>query len=350
MSEIRNLCDFLEQTKNPYRVFDLGRRVCKLSNQQFKAFECDNAPYPYPLQGHAWIGIVNWSLDNRDEQLVLFLKLPLNEEGRLVYAARDDLVYRMLKSFKASLDAQNEGKSEVEDAMRNSPYGFTPNQERMAVFHAKALKTMGHPPSKYYAHARDYFSGKLGYEQWAFVGMQGIADVSTHWDDSDNATTLAEAIPQLPEQPFEALCKCLENEQITTTLATPLLERFYHWLDDEKANPLLISAALRALSFAQTEGMRRDAIKQLLQSPHKNSLDLLITISGRCWNDLKESELCLLYLETLANSGHGSQIFNQLLADLLYMPGLREPIMKQIKNPNQSIALATMLKAMFDRY
>ena len=177
MSDIRNLCDFLEQTQNPYRIFDLGRRVCKLSNEQFTAFERDNAPYPYPLQGHAWIGIVNWNQNNHDEQLVLFLKLPLDEGGRLVYAARDDLIYRMLKSFKDTLDAQNAGKSEVEDAMRNSPYGFTPNQERMAVFHAKALKTMGEPPSKYYDHARDYFSGKLGYDQWAFVGIQGIAEI-----------------------------------------------------------------------------------------------------------------------------------------------------------------------------
>ena len=349
MSDIRNLCDFLEQTQNPYRIFDLGRRVCKLSNEQFIAFERNNAPYPYPLQGHAWIGIVNWNQNNRDEQLVLFLKLPLDEGGRLVYAARDDLIYRMLKSFKDTLDAQNAGKSEVEDTMRNSPYGFTPNQERMAVFHAKALKTMGDPPSKYYDHARDYFSGKLGYDQWVFVGIQGIADISVHWKERDNAEILAKAIPQLPEQPFDALCKCLENEQITTTLVEPLLSRFNQLVDDEKADPLAISATLRAISFAQTEGMRHEAIKRLLKSPHKGNLELLVTLSGRCWSDLKNAELCLLYLEALANSSHGSQLFNQLLADILYIPGLREPVMEQIKNPDQSIALATMVKSMFRR-
>lgn len=349
MSDIRTLCDFLEQTQNPYRVFDLGRRVAKLSNEQFKAFETNDAPYPYPLQGHAWFGIVNWNQNNSEEQLVLFLKLPLDEAGRLVYAARDDLIYRMLKSFKETLDAQNEGKSEVEDTMSNSPYGFTPNQERMAVFHAKALKTMGQPPSKYYQHARDYFSGTLGYEQWAFVGFQGIADISAHWKDDNNATLLAKAIPQLPDQPFDALCKCLENEQITTTLVEPLLARFDNLVDDQHANPLALSAILRAISFTPAEGLRRAAIKRLLHSPHKGDLDLLVTISGRCWEDLKDGELCHLFLETLANSEHGAQIFSQLLADILYLPDMREPVMAQLRNPDRSLALETMVGAMFGR-
>ncbi len=347
MSDIRTLSDYLDQTNNPYRVFDLGRRVCKLSSEQFKAFETNNVPYPYPLQGHAWIGIVNWNQRDSNEQLVLFLKLPLDEAGCLVYAARDDLVYRMLKSIKDQLDAHNEGKSEIEDAMRNSPYGFTPNQERMAVFHAKALKTMGQPPSKYYEHAREYFSGKIGYDQWAFVGMQGIADISVHWADSDNVEMLAKAISKIPEQPFDVLCKCLENEQITTTIAEPLLSKLEQLIADENSNPLAISATLRALSYAKAEGMRRDAIKHLLQSTHKNNLDLLVTISGRCWEDLNDGELCHLFLEALANSEHGTEVFSQILADVLYLPSMREPIMAQIRNPQRSIALDTVIGAMF---
>ena len=349
MSDIKTLCDFLEQTHNPYRVFDLGRRVCKISNEQFKAFENNQAPYPYPLQGHAWLGIVSWNPNNQDEQLVLFLKLPLDEAAGLVYAARDDLIYRMLQNFKDQLDAHSEGKTEMEDAMRNSPYGFTPNQERMAVFHAKSLDSMGQPPSKYFKHALDYFNGNVGYDQWAFVGMQGIADVAARWQESDNKQALIKAIPLLPEQPYDVLCKCLENEQIDITLSEPLLARFNTLINDSEANPLEISATLRALSDSQAQGRRHEALVALLNSKHKNNLDLLVTIAGRCWQDLEESSLCQQYLETLANSGHGAQVFSQILADLLYIPGMREPVMQQLRNPEKSLALDSMVGVMFGR-
>ncbi len=349
MSDIKTLYDFLEQTNNPYRVFDLGRRVCKLSNEQFKAFETNDAPYPYPLQGHAWLGVVNWDNSKQDEQLVLFLKLPLDEQSRLVYAARDDLIYRMLKSIKDQVDAHNEGKTEIEDAMRNSPYGFTPNQERMASFHAKALKSMGQAPSKYFEHARDYFSGKVGFDQWNFVGIQGIADMAVRWDEGENAAILAKAIPQLPQQPYDALCKCLENEQIPTTLIEPLLARFDKLLADENAHPLELSATLRAISYSPAEGMRNDAVKRLLQSPFKDNLDLLVTLSGRCWESLKDGEIGHLYLEALANSEHGAEVFGQLLADILQIPGMREPILEQLRNGQHSIALETLVGAMFSR-
>lgn len=349
MSDIKTLCDFLEQTNNPYRIFDLGRRVSKISNEQFKAFENNEIAYPYPLQGHAWLGIVSWNPNNQDEQLVLFLKLPLDEAAGLVYAARDDLVYRMIKNIKDQMDAHDAGKTEMEDAMRNSPYGFTPNQERMATFHAKSLNSMGQPPSKYFQHALDYFNGSIGYDQWAFVGMQGIADVAARWQDDGNKAALIKAIPQLPEQPYDVLCKCLENEQIDITLSEPLLARFKELVDNPDANPLMISATLRALSDSLAEGRRREAITTLLNSTHKNSLDLLVTIAGRSWNDLSDASLCQLFLETLANSGHGAQIFSQILADLLYIPGMREPIMQQLRHPEKSMALDSMVSAMFGR-
>jgi len=106
---------------------------------------------------------------------------------------------------------------------------------------------------------------------------------------------------------------------------------------------------LRALSDSQAKGRRREAVNALLNSEHKNNLDLLVTIAGRCWGDLQEPTLCQQYLEALANSGHGAAIFSQILADLLYIPGMREPIMQQLRNPEKSLALDSMVGAMFGR-
>ena len=53
----------------------------------------------------------------------------------------------------------------------------------------------------------------------AFVGFQGIADMACRLDEDDNITAISQAMPQLPPQPFEALCQCLEHEIISDELA-----------------------------------------------------------------------------------------------------------------------------------
>jgi len=346
VSDLKTLCGFLQQTQNPYRVFDMGRRVSKISNSDFARFEAGEQPYPAPLQHQAWFGVLNWNNKNPDEHFIFFLKLPLDEAAGLVYAARDDFVYRLLQSLKSSVQGNSDGQ-QIEDAMKNSPYGFTPNQERMAVFHAKALKTMGATASKYYDHSREYFSGKLGYDQWAFVGMQGIADLAVRWDEDDNSRLIAAAIPRLPGQPLEALCKCLENEPVGSEIAESLAARLTGLLDDAQADPLEISALLRGLSFAQAGGLRRSVIKKLLATSHGNNLDILVTLSGRCWTDLADAELCHHFLEALVVTPQGSEIFSGLMADLLFIPGMRQPLMDQLRSPQRSEALGQAIGRLF---
>jgi hypothetical protein len=342
VSDLKTISGFLEQTRNPYRIFDMGRRICKITASQFRQFEEGELAYPYPLQNHAWIGVLDWSKQNSEEQFIWFMKMPLDEAAGLIFAARDDFVYRLLKSLKSSLAKEGQ---QMEDAMKDTPYGFTPNPERMAVFHAKSLKIMGLPASKYYQHAQEYMSGALGYDQWAFVGMQGIADLAVHWEE--NQETLLKAIPQLPAQPFDALCKCLENEEINSTLASAVIERLDQLLAADTPDSLLVSAALRGISFSPAMGLRRDALNKVLNSPLATDLDLLVTVAGRCWSDLQDDSLCHAFLEKLAATETGRNVFNQLLADLLYVPGMREPIMAQLRNPTRSPELATAIGNLF---
>lgn len=346
MSDIRTLSDFLEQTGNPYRIFDLGRRIVKIDARDFARFENNVLPYPYPLQHHAWIGILSWSAQRPDEHFIWFLKLPLDEQAGLIYAARDDFVHRLLQTLGAARNA-DATPPELMDAMRDSPYGFTPNPERMAVFHAKAARLMGRPASKYFAHARRYLAGAIGFDQWAFVGMQGIADVIERLDEDDHASVLRQALPRLPDAPFEAVAKCLENVPIDTALGETLAEHLHALLARENSAPLRISAAIRALSFATAAGLRRDALRAVLQSPYAAQLDVLVTLSGRCWEDLADPELCHAFLEALAHHPHGNAIFTQIVSDLLYIPGMRPPVMAQLRNPQRSAALAAAIGEMF---
>lgn len=339
------ISDFLDQTGNAWRIFDMGRRVTRLPEGAFRKFEEGSAPYPYPLQQHAWLGILNWSPRVADEHFIWFLKLPLDEAAGLVPAARDDFMYRLLKTLKNSACASQDSR-QIEDALRDSPYGFTPNQERMAVFHARALRTMGRPASSYYPHARDYLSGAVGYDQWAFVGMQGIADVCARLDQDGNAALLASALPRLPEQPLEAVCKCLENEEVPTALAEAIVNRLDGVMGDGDSRSLQVSALLRALSCARATGLRRAAITKVLESDYRSSIDVLVTVSSRCWEDLKDGALCRRYLEALADAGEG-QIFNAVVADLLYIPGMREPVLSQLRDPARSERLAAAFGGFF---
>jgi hypothetical protein len=48
-NKISTLTEFLEQSGAKYRVFDLGRRVTKISVDTFSGFENAQQPYPYPF-------------------------------------------------------------------------------------------------------------------------------------------------------------------------------------------------------------------------------------------------------------------------------------------------------------
>jgi len=322
----------------------MGRRVVKITRDQFLKFEHCETSYPFPLQQKAWFGIL--FQEQKEEPFIWFLQLPLDELGRLVPAARDDFLHRLLERIGENLQAAKEGR-QFESALKDNPYCFKPKDERMAIFHAKASLTLKQPPSKYYAHAHQYFSGKLGWDQWTFVGYQGIADHAVRLNEDNNEEHLAKAIPQLPPSPFEALCHCLENEATTLNITQALLDRVEETLAEEKPNPAILTGAIRGVAQSCSINLRRELLHTVLKRPDICSPDVLIAISGRTWEPLKEAETGKLYLERLAENSAGQPFFSQCLADLLYLPGMREPLMKVIRDPNRSERLSQAIGEMF---
>lgn len=51
IGQTNTLSKFLRQSGAQYRVFDMGRRVWKLTPDQFVSFDNCQKPYPYPLKG-----------------------------------------------------------------------------------------------------------------------------------------------------------------------------------------------------------------------------------------------------------------------------------------------------------
>lgn len=338
MSEINGITDFLDQAGTQFSVFDMGRRIEEIPRDVFQAFEQGELAYPLPLQQQAWLGFVVWNEKENDELVIWFLRFPLDATGKLTSGIRDDFVLRLI----------NREQTEQDD--ESNPYGFKPKQEHMACFHAKAAKLLGKPASSYYEHARDYFAGKPGYDQWAFVGFQGIADVCARLDEGDNAALLPAAIEQMPAQPFEALAQCLEHEavdeQITRAVAT-LIERE---LAKDSCNANFISLCIRAISNTQHSELLTQQLQQILQSPCGSNPEVLASISGRSWLALQNPQTIALYLEALANCSEGQTFFNLVIVDLINIPGMQDSIHQAIRNTERSENLSRAIGELFKSF
>ena len=339
MSQTLTLSEFLENTGAKLRFYDLGRRVSRIARDDFLAFERTEQAYPYPMQQKAWFAVVQQRAQDLATPVIWFLRFDLDEQAKLVQATRDYFIHRFVELANDKPDAENLGK-----ALDDNPYVFKPRDDKMANFHAMLNCDLGQPPSQYYAHAQQYFAGDLGWEQWNFLGYQGIADLAARLDQDDNAGQLASAVPQLPDEPLAALGQCLENHALPQALADALLARLQALLTD-KASAAMIAALLRALALAPDQS-RKQAIELALNADCAGDPEVLAAIGGRAWESLQDEATARLYLETLADESVAQEIFNHCMADLLRIPGLQQPLLGVLRAPDRSEALARAFQAM----
>jgi hypothetical protein len=291
------------------------------------------------------MGILGWDQEEKSEQFIWFLKFPLDETGKLVPSARDSFLHGLLESLGSNIQAAREG-GEFNDAMAESPFGFKPRESMMAGFHAKAVKALSQPPSRFYEHARDYLDGKPGYDQWAFVGLQGFADVCARLDEDDNEAITIKALPQLPPPALIALCGFLENESLSTSLAETLLARLQIELKNEEADINVITALLRAFALSG-KGLAAQAVTDALDSKHAENIHVLAAIAARDWEVLKEEEMAQAFVESLAKNSLGHDAFAQVMGDLLTIPGMRAGLLGQLRSPGRSVELSEAVGHMF---
>ena len=345
---MQSLNDFLQQAGFNYVVYDMGRRMVRLTPQQFNQFENATTAYPTPLQQHAWLGLIGWQKDDKTRHFIWFIKFPLDELGKINPLARDGLLHYLVEQLSQQLlISDNATSADIEPTAL--PHGFTPREESMAIFHAKAARHLDQPPSRFYEHAREYLSGSQGYDQWAFVGMQGLADIVVRPDQHDNQKLLLQALPHLPTQPFGQLCRFLEHETISSQLAETIINRARDEREPDNARDNLV-IALRAIAGCTEHNLRQAFIRETLSGEHAKDIEVLAAISGRCWGDLKNDELCRLYLENLANNNSDQNGFTHLLMDLLMIPGMREPVMQGLRDPDRSNELAQAMSQFFSQF
>ncbi|NNJ91283.1 MAG: DUF3549 family protein [Gammaproteobacteria bacterium] len=331
MNKIVTLLEFLESTGAKVRLHDIGRRITKISREDFLKFEKQEITYPYPLQQQAWFAVNVQDESLGDEPVIWFLRFPLDETGKLLQAGRDYFIHRL---FEAATAVKSEETTELApDALKDNPHVFKPREDKMAIYHARIARQLKQPVSRYYQHAREYLSGEQGWEQWNFVGFQGIADFIEHLDKDNNQAMLCNALPHLPAQPLEAICHCLENHPVSLAVSQALLARCEQELQSQHTDASRLGNLCRAISQSVSTNSRHQLIEMVLNSSHGNSQEIVSAISARCWEWLAKPENTALYLNQLSRTPQ--EVFNQCLSDLLFMPGLRNTLLEVIRDPQR---------------
>jgi hypothetical protein len=337
MSEPLTLLRLLEESGHRVIIYDIGRRVGEVPRRTFERFESASEPYPLPMQRKAWFALVQAGETDDVEPVIWFLHLSLDEQGLLIPAQRDYLLDRLLESARAGRRGDN-----PQNLLQDNPHAFTPRQDRMALFHARLGTDLNREPSRFYPHALDYFSGNLGWDQWEFVGYQGIADVACRHD----GTPLDAAVPHLPAEPLVALCHCLESQAVSAALQSALLARLASESSTTVPDAGIVSALLRGVSRRADDAEVRRAIAELMEKPLGADVEILAAIAGRCWEALSDPPLLRRFLERLADNSHGQPAFEHCVTDLLSLPGTSADVRRALQAEDRGDAVRTAFERM----
>ncbi|QDZ91665.1 DUF3549 family protein [Shewanella decolorationis] len=332
MTEITTLSQFLTTAKTQFQVYELGRRVQHIDMLAFHQIESLVTPYPYPIQGHAQFAIVFWN--ESQQHFIWFLKLPLDEQGLLSPAPRSQFIEMVLTAL--GQDPTQPLTDEQQDRLANNPFSFKPSQEKLAVFNALVRKQLGLSASIQYEFAVQYLSGQIAPNEWQHIGLQGLSDVCVRLGELDHEQQLLASFDNSAIEVQIALCQCLEHLHLTEGLANKLYAKFV------AAPPEYQAYYLRALA-SHTE-LSQQALAHLQQTERLEANEL-ISIAGRNWTVLKQELSRSIYLEALARQPQA--FFNQIFADIVAIPSLRNHLLGELRNPNRSVQLSQAIGGLF---
>lgn len=333
MQQPQSLGDFLEQSGARYRLFDLGSQLRRLGRDDWQRFD-RGGPYPYPHLNHAWLVLVLWNPDDRDQHAIWFMNLPLDEQAGLPAPVAADVLNRFMKAL-GTADAE-----ERQRLLTDHPYQFKPDDAKMAALHARAGRILGAPLSRYHAPARDYLLGEGDTTAWQQLGLQGIAEVLEAADDAEQKQ-LGQRLALLPDEPRLTVLQALEHHRPCLALTEAVIQ-----LADRQAEASTDTAAVRALSQSEAVGLVRDFVSRALNR-HPESLDLVLALLSCHPGLLDDTELSLVALDRLARLADQDG-FNRVVQGLALQPGLAGLVLKVLRHPRRSDELARAIGGLID--
>lgn len=346
MDTIDTISQLLHASNSQFRIYDVGRKIEKISKETFEKIELNQVPYPTPSQGHACIAIAFWQKQSPQPFLWL-LKLPLDERGLLNQGARNHFIAIIVEALGADL-TQSVDK-EQEELLKNNPYLYTPAQYKLAALNSKVKLELKQTPSEYLAPFISYITGNNGWSNWQSVGVQGITDFAVRIKEESHSELLIKALPNLPSEVLLPLCSALENEALSVDLINTLVNLFLEkcqLAEKTEADIQLQQHLLRSLASNAQHVHVKKLVADLLQQQHVAS-ELLITLSGRCWLALAHDEQLMAFLEHLVLS-EDQPLFNSIFKDLVSIPAIRPIVFQCMRAPKRSVALSKAIGQLFN--
>ena len=140
------------------------------------------------------------------------------------------------------------------------------------------------------------------------------------------------------------ICSALENEQYPIDLIDVLLASFESALTIPD-NSVKSMQLLRALAANSDHIHVKKALGQLLSNQQVNS-ELLITLSGRCWQALADEKILMCYFEHLLRNDDLT-LFSSIFKDLVSIPLIRPVAFQCIRSEDRSPALSQAIGQLF---
>lgn len=322
----------------------MGRCLRTIEPQYFLEIENGEVPAPFPRQQHFWCGVVYWNKNLSAQRYIWFLKLPIDERGFVVDAARQHFLEKVVTAL-ANVQAEEDVDLAKTEQNSDNPYIFVPNQQQLADFNAQTRKAVGLPPSNDFETALNYLKAPF-VQDWQNISLQGLADVVAFAEDDVMSSILSSLTAKYPETVRQHLLASLENTTLARQYATHLINQF-DW-DTSQAKPLH-HHLLRALAQMPDEAQRENLIKQVLESEKLLDTDTLIVIAGRHWSALATTNMSL-FLEKAAALDTDNQNFSffcGLFADIAQIPQTRDAALSTLRNPDRSARLSDAIGALF---
>ena len=341
MSAISTISELLTLSDSQYRIYDIGRKIDKLSKDQFQKIELNQQAYPFPSQGHAFLAVAFWQKSSV-LPFLWFIKIPLDERGLLNQGARNHFIAIIVEALGSDLSVDPTEQQEA--LLKNNPYHFTPAQYKLAALNSMISHDLKQPASSYYPHCLAYFSGEEQWSNWQNIGVQGISDFAVRVKDKKFQQILIKALPLLPIEVLAPLCCALENITLSVEVIQCLLKLLKLAIENKDTDSQLL--LLRALASSCEHP---DVIEFLNEHLLNNacSTELLIALSGRCWLLFQNPQRMMKYLEILI-SKEDSEIFTAIFRDLVAIPLIRPILFQCMRAPERSTALAKAIGQLFN--
>jgi hypothetical protein len=338
MTTISSISELLTLSNCQFRVYDLGRKIDKLSKDIFNKVELNQLPYPSPFQGNAHIAIAFWQKKS-SQPFLWFIKLPLDERGLLNQGARNHFVAIIAEALGADLSIDPTDKQE--ELLKSNPYIFTPSQYKLAMLNSLISFDLKTPASQYHTNFSHYLA-KKHWSQWQEIGVQGITDFAARIDTNKQDIQLENAMSYLPFEVLSPLCAALENKVLPLRVINAVIKLL---IAPGEKNTDKKQMLLRSLASTTEHPLVDEYFEKILSSTHLDT-ELLICISGRCWSILNNEKRIMLFLELLVNK-NSTELFNAIFKDLVAIPTIRPLLFQCMRSTERSEKLSIAIGQLF---